>query len=179
MRTATLMPSSIHLATRMADALSLPEAKVVVEIGAGTGALTEAVLPRLKPAARFLAVERNPALLEAWRKRFHGWRGVEGNVADLGSICGEEGLAGSGVCCVVSGLPWPAFPDWLQNQALDEIVKVLRPGGQMVTFGYHMGLMMPAGQRFLKRVGGRFQKVERLPWVWRNVPPAYILRCTR
>jgi len=159
--------------------LALPEARVVVEIGAGTGALTEAVLPRLAPAARFLAVERNPVLLEAWRKRFNGWKGVEGNVADLGSICGGEGFGGSGVCCVVSGLPWPAFPDWLQNQALDEIVSVLRPGGQMVTFGYHMGLMMPAGQRFLKRVGGRFRKVERLPWVWRNVPPAYILRCTR
>lgn len=179
MRTATLAPSSIHLARRMADSLQLSDARVVVEVGPGTGALTQAVLPRLAPAARFLAVERNAALLEAWRGRFQGWNGVEGNVADLRTICAAEGLVPSGVCCIVSGLPWPSFPDWLQDKALEEVASVLRPGGQMVTFGYHMGLMIPGGRRFHQRVLERFRKVERLPWVWRNLPPAFILRCTR
>jgi len=174
---ATVCPSSPFLARHLADSLALAEARVVVELGPGTGAVTEALLPRLGPGVRFLAVERNAALCAAWRKRYPQYDVVEGDVADLAAICRSQGI--DGVDCVVSGLPWPSFSAELQEAGLSGIHEVLRPGGQMALFGYHIGLMIPGGQRFHKLLDRHFSQVERLRWEWRNLPPAFVARCTK
>jgi len=49
----------------------------------------------------------------------------------------------------------------------------------MATFGYHIGLLMPGRQRYFKLLAEYFSHVERLPWEWRNLPPAFITRCTK
>lgn len=175
--TATVAPSSKHLALRMASSVPLSTADTVIELGPGTGALTNALLPRLKRQARFLAIELNPVLADAWQKQFPGCQVEVGNVNNLSEICRRHELAS--IDCIISGLPWPSFPVELQKAALEEVLTVLRPGGQMVTFGYHVGMCMPSGRHFHDLVRRRFRRVERLAWEWRNVPPAYILRCTR
>jgi len=57
--------------------------------------------------------------------------------------------------------------------------RVLSPGGQMASFGYHIGLLMPGSQRYYKLLAKYFSQVERLRWEWRNVPPAFVTRCTK
>ncbi len=175
--TATVAPSSRHLALRMASSVPLSTAKNVVELGPGTGALTSAVLSRLNRNARFLAVELNPTFAEAWSKQFPEREVAIGSVANLRQICKSRSM--DSVDCIVSGLPWQSFPEELQETGLDEVISVLPPGGQMVTFGYHVGLCIPSGRRFKSLVHDRFRRVERLAWEWRNLPPAYVLRCTR
>lgn len=175
--TAALAPSSRHLASRMAAAVPLATAENVVELGPGTGALTQALLPKLNPNARFLAVELNPTFAAEWRKQFPGRQIEVGNVANLRQICARHDM--KSLDCIVSGLPWPSFPIALQETALEEVLALLKPGGQMVTFGYHVGMCMPSGRHFQKLVQRKFRRVERLAWEWRNLPPAYILRCTR
>jgi phosphatidylethanolamine/phosphatidyl-N-methylethanolamine N-methyltransferase len=174
---ATVCPSSPFLARHLANSLALETAKVVVELGPGTGALTEAVLPRMHPQARFLAVERNPALCAAWRHRYPRHTVVEGSVADLPQICADQGI--EAVDCVISGLPWPSFDAELQQAGLSGVHQVLSPGGQMAAFGYHFGLLMPGNQRYYKLLGHYFSSVERLSWEWRNLPPAFVTRCTK
>jgi phospholipid N-methyltransferase len=49
----------------------------------------------------------------------------------------------------------------------------------MALFGYHIGLMIPGGQRFHKLLDRHFSQVERLRWEWRNLPPAFVTRCTK
>lgn len=175
--TAALAPSSRHLASKMAECVPLGSAQNVVELGPGTGALTSALLSQLSAEARFLAVELNPNFAREWQGKFPGRQVEIGSVVNLRNIC-ERNAMGS-VDCIVSGLPWPSFPIELQNQALEEVVNVLKPGGQMVTFGYHVGLCMPSGRHWMKLIERRFGRVERVAWEWRNLPPAYILRCTR
>jgi hypothetical protein len=48
-----------------------------------------------------------------------------------------------------------------------------------VTFGYHMGSWLSTGRRFYKRLPEYFSQVERGPLVWRNLPPAFVVRCVR
>jgi len=146
-------------------------------LGPGTGALTSALLPQLSAEARFLAVELNPNFAREWQGKFPGRKVEVGSVVNLRKICERHGMGS--VDCIVSGLPWPSFPIELQTQALDEVVNVLKPGGQMVTFGYHVGLCMPSGRHWMKLIERRFGRAERVAWEWRNLPPAYILRCTR
>jgi phosphatidylethanolamine/phosphatidyl-N-methylethanolamine N-methyltransferase len=176
-RTAALAPSSRHLAARMVSAVPLGSADHVVELGPGTGALTSALLPRLHQQARFMAVELNPTFAEEWRRQFPGQVVEVGSVVNLRQLCGRQNM--TSIDCIVSGLPWPSFPISLQEAALEEVLSLLKPGGQMVTFGYHVGMLMPSGRHFFSLINRRFRRVERLPWEWRNLPPAYILRCTR
>ncbi len=175
--TAALAPSSRHLALKMAASVPLHSARNVVELGPGTGAITSALLPALHPEAKFLAVELNSRFATEWREKFPGQALAQGNVAELGRLCAEHGM--DGVDCIVSGLPWPSFPTELQRKGLREVLSVLKPGGQMATFGYHVGLAMPNGRHFLKLTEREFRKVEWVDWEWRNLPPAYILRCSR
>lgn len=175
--TATIAPSSRHLAHRMALSVELENAKSVVELGPGTGALTNELVRRLRHDAQFLAVELNPVLAADWQRQFPRYQMAVGSVADLREICSQHQIGN--VDCIVSALPWPSFPQELQEAGLEEVVEVLSPGGQMVTFGYHVGMLMPSGRNFLRLIEHRFRKVERLKWVWRNLPPAYILRCTK
>ncbi len=62
---------------------------------------------------------------------------------------------------------------------LDGVTKVLKPGGTLVTFGYHVGTLMPAGKRFARLFRQYFSKTNRTPVIWRNIPPAFVLRGTR
>jgi len=175
--TAALAPSSPRLAQKMVDSVPLSTAQNVVELGPGTGALTTALLPHLSENAKFLAVELNPTFATEWRRQFPGRQVEVGNVANLRQICKRHDM--HSIDCIVSGLPWSGFPIPLQEAALEEVLALLRPGGQMVTFGYHVAMYMPTGRHFHKLVNKRFHKAEVLDWEWRNLPPAYILRCTR
>ena len=60
-----------------------------------------------------------------------------------------------------------------------EIVPFRTPGGQFATFAYLQGLLLPAGQRFKDKLAQSFSKVEKSPTVWRNLPPAFVYRCTK
>lgn len=175
--TAALAPSSRHLAARMAESVPLKTARNVIELGPGTGALTKALLEKLNPDARFMAVELNPTFADAWARQFPDRKITIGNVANLKQICQANGF--DSIDCIVSGLPWPSFPTQLQEKGVNEVLDMLTPGGQMVTFGYHVGLCMPTGRHFRRLIKNRFNQVEMLAWEWRNLPPAYILRCTR
>jgi phosphatidylethanolamine/phosphatidyl-N-methylethanolamine N-methyltransferase len=175
--TAALAPSSRHLARRMAASVPLSDARNVVELGPGTGALTNALLPRLSNDAHFLAVELNPTFAAEWSKQYPGRKVEVGSVANLREICARHEM--ESIDCIVSGLPWPSFPVELQEAALEEVLSLLKPGGQMVTFGYHVSMCMPSGRHFQRLINKRFRRAERIAWEWRNLPPAYILRCTK
>jgi phospholipid N-methyltransferase len=74
----------------------------------------------------------------------------------------------------VSGLPWAAFPEALQDQLLDTIADVLRPGGRLVTFAYLQGVLLPAGAKFKRKLKQRFRRVSTTRTVWLNLPPAFV-----
>lgn len=179
-------PSSRALARLMLRDLDLASARAVIEAGPGTGAFTAEILPRLGAGARFLAIEINPRMAEAWRARFPGRALHTGSITDAVAICAAEGITSPGaapgessVDCVISGLPWAAFPEPLQRQGLDAVRRVLRPGGAFVTFAYHVGAWLPAGRRFARLLPGCFSRVERTGSVLFNLPPAFVIRCTR
>jgi phospholipid N-methyltransferase len=85
----------------------------------------------------------------------------------------------SHVDAVICGLPWASFPESLQQEIMEAMLQVLRPGGQFATFAYWQGLMLPAGLRFARRLRATFSTVERSPTAWRNLPPAFVYRCIR
>ena len=172
-RVASVVPSSRYLAAAVAEA-GLQDgatARTVVELGPGTGVVTQAILDRLPAGTSFLAIEIDEEFVEVLRKQFPGTDICHGSAADLSQILAERG---SEQCdSVISGLPWAAFDDALQDQLLDAVVTALRPGGVFVTFTYLYSPYLSAGRRFRQKLHDRFASVGRTSIVWWNFPPAF------
>ena len=172
-----VLPSSRFLAEAMLDSVDWGAADCVLEFGPGTGPFTRFVPRRLRPGARFLAVERDPAFVARLRRDLPE---VDVACADVTAV-GEElrtrdlGPADAILC----GLPWAAFPEELQNRLMTATVEHLKPGGSFATFAYVQGAVLPAGRRFRALLGERFSAVAASPVVWRNAPPAFVYRCVK
>lgn len=170
-------PSSPSLAREMVRQAGVPEASAIVEFGPGTGAFTREIVAQARPSAPFLAIERNPTLARILQQELPTVRVFEDSVENLDAILQGQGL--HQVDCILSGLPWAAFDEDLQDRLLKVAWRSLAPDGRFVTFAYLQGLLLPAGQRFARKIRGRFRQVTRSRVVWKNLPPAFVYRCTR
>ncbi len=170
-------PSSSRLARRMVDWIEWESHSVVVEFGAGSGALTSHILERVNHRHNFFAIEINPNFVATLRERFPDLKVHEDSVENVAELCRKENV--ESVDAVVSGLPWAAFPGELQDKFLDAMSAVLKPGGQFTTFAYISGLALPAGQRFRKRLKNHFSEVSQSRVTWRNFPPAFTYQCIK
>lgn len=161
----------------MVDWIDWNRVATAVEVGPGTGAFTGAVLGRMRPACRYLAVDSNPTMCEILLKRFPGLPVYCDSASNLPAICARDGI--DSVDAVICGLPWAAFPEEVQRACMEGILAVLRKGGAFATFAYVQGLMLPAGRRFRVSLRERFTEVRTSRIVWLNMPPAFVYRCVR
>lgn len=150
---------------------------VVVEYGAGTGVFTEHIISRKRPETTFLAIEIEPDFADKLKHRFPDVHVYQESVANIKTICDQENIRT--VDAVICGLPWAAFSETDQDAYLDAMFTVLKPQGQFVTFAYLQGLLMPAGQRFKRKLSQHFSEVQYSDTVWPNLPPAFVYRCRR
>jgi len=176
-RTGAIATSSRGLARMICSKIDLESASVIVEYGPGTGVFTAEILRRKDPEACFFAIERSPRLAAIFRNKFPDVRLFEDSAENVADMLDEVGRPH--IDCVVCGLPWAAFDEPLQDSLLDATLGSLRPGGKFATFAYLQGLLLPAGKRFRKKLARSFSTVEKSPTVWRNLPPAFVYRCTK
>ncbi len=172
-----ISPSSTGLARKMVDWIDWTCVNAVVEYGPGTGAFTRHILTRLRPDARFVAIEINPAFAQRLGRRCPEISIHQESVANVRAVCDREGI--ESVDVVVCGLPWASFAPGEQDEYLEAMMTVLKPGGQFATFAYLSGLLLTAGRRFRRRLRNHFSEVDTSKTVWRNLPPAFAYRCRR
>jgi phosphatidylethanolamine/phosphatidyl-N-methylethanolamine N-methyltransferase len=172
-------PSSRGLAKRMLEGLELEKARAIVEFGPGTGAVTGEIISTIGPATKFFAIERSPDMVSAMRERFPQVKLYEDSAGNVESLCRKEGIEPGTVDCIVSGLPFAAFPPALQVEIIDAAVRVLKPGGRFVTFAYYVAHLKDAGRRFRKLLDEKFDHVSKSRGVLFNVPPAFVYRCRK
>jgi phosphatidylethanolamine/phosphatidyl-N-methylethanolamine N-methyltransferase len=158
-------PSSPSLSFGIAS-LVAPNSSYVIELGAGTGSLTEALLARGIPPERFWAVEIDPRLADHLRCQFPGIHVVCGNARRLRDLLPRE--IHQQVSCVVSGLPLRNMDRVSRSEIVNAALGSLEPNGQLLQFTY--GLSSPIAAR------GLALSVERVARVWDNLPPATIWR---
>jgi len=161
----------------MVQQAGLADADVVLEYGAGTGAVTGHILREMSPKSRFAAIEINPQLAAVFRAAYPGVPVFEDSVENVRAICDSMDVAM--VDCIISGLPWALFSKSMQVTILDQMMRVLKPGGRFVAFGYPQSLVLPAARHLAHLLPSYFTAVSRSTVVWRNFPPAFIYRCRR
>jgi phosphatidylethanolamine/phosphatidyl-N-methylethanolamine N-methyltransferase len=166
---ASITPSSRWLARLMATDVG-PAARVV-ELGAGTGTLTEAIVERgVRPENLYL-VEQHAMFCDVLRQRFPGSSVVQADAAALTDSLGS--LRGT-VDYVISGLPIVWFSRDKKAKILEEAFALLRPQGRYQQFTY-LG-PPPVGTRLLDQLGLRATLLGVSPL---NLPPAFVYRFER
>lgn len=175
-----IAPSGRALCRTMVKMVDMERVKVAVEYGPGTGPCTAEIIPALRPGTRFFAVEINPRLAAIVASKHPGLKVHVRSAADMSDICVEEGLAPeSSVDAIFSCIPWASFPKALQDDVMAATLRVLKPGGVMVTFAYHVGLLTPSGRRFKKMLRANFHTIDKSRAVLNNLPTAFVYRCVK
>lgn len=169
-----VVPSSRYLARALVGRLELAPGDLVVEFGPGTGPVTAVLQEALPAHARYLGIELAPNFHAMLTQRFPSMPFHLGSAGDLVQILAERGLPKPRR--IVSGLPFASLPTAVQDAVIDGVVASLAPGGDFRTFQYLHAYGMRRAKRFRARMDERFASVERIGPVFRNVPPAYVLR---
>lgn len=184
--TASLLPSSPFLVEAMLAPAGLADARRVVELGTGTGTLTQEILARLGPEAVLYGVELDPDLAAATTSRLRDarLRVLEGSAADVHHLVAAEDVGQVDV--VISSLGLSLMDEALRTAIVREAGRVLRPDGVYMQYAYAHARWFAWSQRrreyfrwharpFLER---HFHEVEGR-FVAANVPPAIAFTCRR
>lgn len=168
--TGAVVPSGRLLAEAMAQATRTVlegRAGYVVELGAGTGEVTKALLAAGLAPERLVLVERDPEFATFLRRHFSGPRIVEGDAARLPRLLADHGIAP--IAAVVSSLPLLSLPAEVVNGIVTGVFEALPRGTALVQFTY--GPKPPVPHALRERLHLEGTRGRR---IWRNVPPAVV-----
>ncbi|MFQ5697463.1 MAG: class I SAM-dependent methyltransferase [Myxococcota bacterium] len=132
----SVIPSSRFLTRRVLDCGDVARARVVVELGSGTGVLTREILQRMPASGKLVAVEISPRFVAHLRTRFDDSRLsiYEGSAADMERALQKVGESQAHL--VVSGIPFSTMERGLGRRTLQAAKRVLCPGGRFVAYQF-------------------------------------------
>ena len=169
MQVGALSPSSRHLASSLVEGMR-PGSRVI-ELGAGTGAVTRAILDAGVRSCDLTLVEKNEEFADLLEQHFPGTNVIRANAVSLRHyLCPNTELADF----VVSGLPLLLFPERTKLRLLSQIFRQLREDGCLYQFTY--GVWCPISRSTLRCLG---LEASLIKITVRNFPPAFTYRIAR
>jgi phosphatidylethanolamine/phosphatidyl-N-methylethanolamine N-methyltransferase len=162
--TGAVMPSGKLLARTMASYVDLSIPGPVVELGPGTGPVTEALVTHGVDPVRLVLVEFNPSFCRILRSRYPAATVVQGDAYNLKRLL--ESLMREPAAAVVSGLPLLTKPLKTRVRLINDAFALMGSNSPFIQFTYAMTPPIP---KRLARV--RSEASER---IWLNIPPAKV-----
>jgi len=129
-----IVPSSKALARFICRHIHYNEGDFIVEIGAGTGRFTRAILQSGVPEAKLIVLELDSELAHYLRGNFPGVHVIEGNATVLENLIPAEVIGN--VHTIISGIPMVNLPKKTQKEIMDACFKILGEGGHVLQFTY-------------------------------------------
>ena len=169
----SIIPSSPYLAREFTRGIDLSQEAVVLELGPGTGPITEHLHDEMSEPERCVGIERDPEYVELLQHRFAEMTFVEGSAADMVEHLDEAGFEGADV--IISALPFSTLPQHVMAEIYDGLEVLMEAGTRFRTVQYAHAWPMASAERFRRHMNRMFGQHTRSPLVWRNVPPGYIL----
>jgi phosphatidylethanolamine/phosphatidyl-N-methylethanolamine N-methyltransferase len=162
--TGAVMPSGRVLARTMARYVDPDSRGPVIELGPGTGPVTEALVKRGVDPARLVLVEFNPVFCRMLRSRYPAATVVQGDAYRLRHLL--ETFVREPAAAVVSGLPLVTKPLRTRLRLISDALTLLAPKAPFVQFTYAMVPPIP------KEYSG--VRAESSELIWMNLPPARV-----
>lgn len=158
-----VMPSGKMLARTMARYVDTESAAPVIELGPGTGAITDALIARGVDQRRLVLVEFNPGFCALLRERYPQATVVQGDAYHLDRTLKAVAAPAS---AIVSGLPLVTKPMLTRLRLVRDAFTMLIPGAPFIQFTY---AVIPPIPKSLPGVS-----TESSERVWMNIPPARV-----
>jgi phosphatidylethanolamine/phosphatidyl-N-methylethanolamine N-methyltransferase len=196
--TGAILPSGRFLAAALARFVDrgsprgkvpvpFSEARRILEVGPGTGAVTRRIIAGMGKADSLDLVELNGSFVQQLNRRFEQEPAFQA-VADRARVlhCPVEELPHDQTYnVIVSGLPLNNFSEAVVAQILATLVGLLAPGGTLSFFEYiavRRARALVSGRAERARLHGVAQAMRavldpheiRRDAVWLNVPPAWV-----
>jgi phosphatidylethanolamine/phosphatidyl-N-methylethanolamine N-methyltransferase len=167
MQVGSIIPSSRFLERRIARAAGIGRARLVVELGPGTGGTTRALLRQMRSDAKLLAIEIDPDFVSVLRRLNHDPRLIvhEGSATDVRQILAKHELGAPDV--ILSGIPFSTMTRPLGRDIIRSVHESLEPGGVFVAYQVRDRVKILGSEVF-----GRAQT----DMVLLNVPPMRVYR---
>jgi phosphatidylethanolamine/phosphatidyl-N-methylethanolamine N-methyltransferase len=156
-----VLPSSASLAHAMAKHIDTNKEGLVLELGPGTGAITQAILATGLAASRLIALELSPTFTKDLQKRFPDIMVIEGSASDLIALIKEKN-----VHTIISSLPLRSIPKTARQKILSSIQNILQPQDTFIQFTYSFledRNFYPDNAELIETIT-----------VWQNMPPAKV-----
>lgn len=157
-----IAPSSAALARAIAAQADPDKPGPVLELGPGTGVVTEALIARGFRADRITAIEYDPEFVRRVRERCPGVNVIQGDAFALDTTLKPED---TGFCAIISGIPLLNWPVERRKALIEGALARVQPGAPLIQFSYGLTPPMPATERF---------DVRRAAVIWANLPPARV-----
>lgn len=164
LRLASILESSPALSRIVAEQLSCDADDYVVELGAGTGPVTRALLAAGVSPDRLIAVEIDAQMAGFLRQSFPGVTVIEDDALDLKQVVPPEALKKIGA--VICGVPISLLPAAQQRELVDLMLSLLPPGRPFLAYTHRLTSPLPA--EALGLTG------ERRAFTLLNLPPASV-----
>jgi len=167
LKIGALLPSSRSLARAMAAEVDIEKPGVIVELGAGTGAVTQALLQVGIAPARLVVIERDERLHALMSAQFPHLNVLCADAAQMDTVLAELGIAG--ISAIVSSLPLLSMPRLVRQAIEHHMLTLIGDDGLLIQFTY--GPRSPISRHQLRKyqMQGRRMKL-----VVANVPPAHV-----
>jgi phospholipid N-methyltransferase len=171
-RIASVSPSSSYLSRATCANIDWATAKVIVELGAGTGPITEVIVNNARPDCRIITIELDHDLAEVLKRKFADKKNVEvieGDCGELTQMLEERNI--SSVDHIVSALPTPTLPKAMQEKIFATAARFLKPEGYFNQITEFPLVFLP----FYKK---HFEEVK-FSFIPLNIPPSGFYACRR
>jgi phosphatidylethanolamine/phosphatidyl-N-methylethanolamine N-methyltransferase len=161
----SIVPSSPALCRRLAAQTRYTDDEIVIELGAGTGVISHALLDAGLPPKRLFVVEIVPDMADHLRTALPGVNVVQGDARRLPQLIPQEfhGRVGT----VVVGIPLVLLPVPEQRRFIDAI-EAVAPGRGFILYSYCVTSPLPYTKHGLTP--------KREAWTPLNFPPASVWR---
>jgi phosphatidylethanolamine/phosphatidyl-N-methylethanolamine N-methyltransferase len=159
-----LFPSSKRLAFSLTQQISTNPPGLVVELGAGTGAITAALINQKNLFHQLIVIERSAKLSNHLTQRFPELSVIQGDARQLHKLIDQS--ISTPIQAIVSSLPLRTLSPSIVKKIGIEINHVLTKGGLYIQYTYSLWgkPLCPSPQL----------RLIHQQWVWQNLPPARI-----
>jgi phosphatidylethanolamine/phosphatidyl-N-methylethanolamine N-methyltransferase len=164
-RLGTLAPITPRLAALAASFLENPSQQRIVEIGAGTGRLTRALLAAGVLPENLIVVELDPDLCDFLSKSLPALTVINGDAACLPDLL-PSGWSGT-VTTVVSVVPLMYLDKLVRSNIINACFDVMQPGGTILHVTYSPKSPLSALSNYCGVREGS---------LWANIPPGFVWR---
>jgi len=164
-----IAPSSPNLSSKMTKPINFDNQKTIIELGAGTGAITRVLLKKMNKDSKLFSFENNEAFAKGLEKiKDDKFQLINDNALKLKELMHSYNI--EEVDYVVSGLPLAIFKQEFTEKLISEIYSVLKVKGKFIQFQYST-----VSKKQLKHF---FKKVA-IDFTIFNIPPAFIYICEK